>query len=65
MEDKKIKLWGDMDFLDWLQILFIAFKLANIDDWSWWLVLCPILVKLGVGITALIIILIVSFISSK
>ena len=65
MKDKEIKLWGDMDILDWLQILFIAFKLANIVDWSWWLVLCPILVKLGVGITALIIILIVSFISSK
>jgi hypothetical protein len=28
-------------FYGWLQILFIAYKLAGIIDWSWWWVLTP------------------------
>lgn len=31
-------------FVDMLQILFIAFKLAGIITWSWWLVLSPMIV---------------------
>jgi len=33
--------------LDMLAILFIALKLTNTVDWSWWIVLSPILVPLA------------------
>lgn len=29
-----------------LTILFIALKLTNYIDWSWWLVLSPIILKI-------------------
>lgn len=65
MENNKIDLWPNMDFIDWLQILFIAFKLAGLVDWSWWLVICPMLVKLGIGIITVIAWFILSFVAKK
>lgn len=35
---------SELTFLNMLQILFIAFKLAGIITWSWWLVLAPYLI---------------------
>lgn len=35
---------SELTFLNMLQILFIAFKLAEIITWSWWLVLAPYLI---------------------
>ena len=35
---------SSVTFLNMLQILFIAFKLAGIITWSWWLVLSPYLI---------------------
>lgn len=34
------------NFLSNLQLLFIAFKLAKIINWSWWWVLSPVLIPL-------------------
>lgn len=31
-----------------LTILFIALKLCRVIDWSWWLVLSPLLIGFGV-----------------
>ena len=45
MPDRKIEIGcgGEgIGFWGLLTILFIAFKLTNIIDWSWWWVLCPI-----------------------
>ena len=36
--------------LDLLAISFIVLKLAKIIDWSWWWVLSPILIMLGLTI---------------
>ena len=33
-----------MNFLHGLTLLFIGLKLTNHIDWSWWLVLCPLLI---------------------
>lgn len=35
---------GGMNFVSWLAILFITLKLCHIIDWSWWLVLLPVLI---------------------
>ena len=31
-----------MNFLEGLALLFIALKLTNFVDWSWWVVLMPL-----------------------
>ena len=47
---KKIKL---IDLDDALTILFICLKLCHIIDWSWWLVLSPVLITNGIGLCIL------------
>lgn len=49
---------GGIGFLGMLTILFIAFKLLNIIDWSWIWVLAPIWIPTVIAI----IILVISFI---
>lgn len=39
-----------MDFLDWLQILFIYLKLTNQVDWTWGFALWPIWLQLTLGV---------------
>ncbi len=36
-----------------LTVLFIALKLCGVIDWSWWWVLSPILITVGIAVTAL------------
>ena len=33
-------------FLRWFLLLFVALKLCNVIDWSWWWVLSPIWISL-------------------
>lgn len=42
-------------FTGLLQILFIALKLLKIINWSWWLVLLPTFISMGVAVTVLVI----------
>jgi hypothetical protein len=37
-----------MGILEILTILFIALKLLGVIDWSWWLVLLPELIAVGI-----------------
>lgn len=32
-------------FIEGLQLLFIAYKLAGVIDWPWWCVLSPLVIK--------------------
>lgn len=44
-------------FLGLLAIVFITLKLTGVIDWSWWLVLLPVLpglIMVGIGIILLI-----------
>lgn len=38
---------SEITLLNMLQVLFIAYKLAGIIDWSWWWVLSPYLIVTG------------------
>lgn len=38
-----------------LTIIFIVLKLIGIINWSWWVVLCPVLIESAVAIIAVII----------
>jgi hypothetical protein len=35
-------------FLGWLALIFIALKLTNYIDWSWWWVLSPLWIPLAI-----------------
>ena len=47
-------------FVGILQLIFIAFKLANIIKWSWWWVLAPIWVSFALGLLLAVIVAIIN-----
>ena len=40
-----------------LTLIFIVLKLTNVIAWSWWWVLSPILIPVGIGAAAVLIML--------
>lgn len=44
--------------LDILLIVFIVLKLVGVISWSWWIVLIPLWIELGIFIIGLIVIVI-------
>ena len=60
-EDNKTTVTGGVSFIGLLQIAFIVLKLCNVIDWSWWLVLLPLIISGGffvLGIICLLLVLI-------
>lgn len=51
-------------FLGCLALLFVAFKLLGIINWSWWLVLLPILVAPILGLLVIGVVLFVAFLAT-
>ena len=46
---------GGMSFLEVLLLVFIVLKLCKVINWSWWWVLSPIWIPLGLAIILLLI----------
>lgn len=44
-----------------LTIVFIVLKLTNVIDWSWWWVLSPVLITIGIVVLFLLIMFLLSF----
>lgn len=44
-----------------LGVLFVALKLLNIIDWSWWWVTAPFWGGLAIGIAVIVIVLVVKY----
>ena len=65
MTDVKYYSGGGIGFVGALTILFIALKLTDNIDWSWWWVLSPILISIGLVVSVLLIILISMIIFSQ
>ena len=49
-------------FTGLLTVLFVALKLMDVIDWSWWWVLSPLWIGLALGIFVLIIIVVVAIV---
>lgn len=49
---------GGITAIDVLQIVFIVLKLCGVIKWSWWLVLMPLWISLGIGVILFIILVI-------
>lgn len=48
MEDNKNRNTGGITFMGGLQLALIILKLCDVIKWSWWLVLLPLWIELGV-----------------
>ena len=44
-----------LGFLNLLTLIFVGLKVANIIDWSWFLVLMPTIVSVVIGLFCLVI----------
>ena len=53
---------GGMKFCDVLLIVFIVLKLCKIINWSWWWVLSPFWIPLGLAVILLLISVIIKLI---
>lgn len=49
---------GGITFLGLLQVAFIVLKLCNVIKWSWWLVLLPLWIEMGLVAIILIVALV-------
>ena len=47
---------GGMGLLGVLLVIFIVLKLVGVIDWSWWLVLIPLWISLGLFVLGFVII---------
>lgn len=48
MAETKVNVSGGISFLGLLTIVFIVLKLTGVISWSWWLVLLPTLIPIGI-----------------
>ena len=53
---------GGIGFTGLLTIVFIALKLCNVIEWSWWWVLSPIWISFGIAIICFLITVVGAFI---
>ena len=44
-----------INFLELLQIVFIVLKLCKVINWSWWWILSPILIPMGIAIIVFVV----------
>ena len=52
----------NIDSVELITIIFVVLKLTGVIDWSWWWVLSPLLIPIGLLIVVLIVFGIISFI---
>lgn len=45
-KDKNSEIWTDIVAV--LQVILIFLKLLGLIEWSWWVVLAPILIMIGI-----------------
>lgn len=63
--ENKTTVNGGVGFFGLLQVVFIALKVAKVIDWSWWLVLLPTWINLGIFVLCIIVIVIAYVITVK
>ena len=54
---------GGIGFLGLLTIVFIVLKLTNVIDWSWWLVLLPALISVGIFLLIMLFVLLAAVVA--
>ena len=64
MKDNKSTASGGIGFTGLLTIAFIVLKLCKVIEWSWWWVLSPLWISIGLGLTILVIVIIFAIIKA-
>ena len=57
IKDKKSEIWTDIVAV--LQVILIFLKFLGLIEWSWWVVLAPILVMVGILLIMIIVAIII------
>jgi hypothetical protein len=61
MNDKKDgAVKGGVSAIDLLQIAFIILKLCHVINWSWWIVLMPTWICIGIAVICIILIVLIT-----
>lgn len=50
-----------LGFTGALQIMFIALKLCKVIDWSWWCVMLPTIIPVGLAVLIIAVAFIIAF----
>ena len=58
MDDKKSEIWTDIVAV--LQAILIFLKFLGLIKWSWWVVLAPILIMIGILLIIIILAIIIN-----
>ena len=64
-ENENKNVYNGIGFFGLLQVVFIALKVAKVIDWSWWLVLIPTWIDIGIGLIIIIIAIILTIIVKR
>lgn len=56
---------GGLSILGVVEIVFIILKLLGIINWSWWIVLIPLWIELGITLLIILVIIIVAIIMAN
>lgn len=55
METRDVSVRQGMGLPGWLTVLFVGLKLTGYISWSWWWVLSPVWISLGVVVAFLLV----------
>ena len=58
MDEKKSEIWTDIVAV--LQAILIFLKFLGLIEWSWWVVLAPILIMIGILLIMIIVAIIIN-----
>ena len=64
-ENENKNVYNGIGFFGLLQVVFIALKVAKVIDWSWWLVLIPPWIDIGIFLIIVIIAIILTIIVKR
>lgn len=56
---------GGLNILGVVEIVFIILKLLGIINWSWWIVLIPLWIDLGITLLVILVIIVTIIIDNK
>lgn len=51
-----------ISFFGLLQIAFIVLKLCGVIDWSWWLVLLPVIIEAGITVIFILTLVVIAIV---
>ena len=61
-DNRGTTIGGGLNILGVVEIVFIILKLLGIINWSWWIVLIPLWIDLGITLLIILVIIIVAII---